>query len=449
MITTAIMQEYHRRRWLIWLPLALAFLTPYFHRTVMGVVTDNLMRDFAIERASEMGNLASIYFYTYAVMQLPAGILTDRFGPRLIVTAALVTASLGAFFFSWSGSIAGLYAGRFFASLGVSLIYVSIVKIHAEWFRLREFGTMTGLIVVAGSAGFLLSATPLAYVVDAFGWRTAFVLIGCYSMLMAGFCWLMVRDRPVDVGLPSLAEIEGIERDAGSQQVNGRSGIGRALKTVLGNPHTWWPVLAAVAIYGVYMAFMGIWAVPYFMQVYGMPRTEAANYIMAMALGTMVGGPLLGVISDRLGLRRGPYIWNTVFFLAVWLVLTVWNGGKPPVWALYPLCFGIGLGVSGVNMAVACTKEVNPPELTGIAAGVGNSGGFVGAALMQPAFGWVLDRQWQGAMEHGVRIYSQQAFQVAFGGCALVLVLGLLCTLMIKETGCRNISRELARTVVG
>ena len=102
--------------------------------------------------------------------------------------------------------------------------------------------------------------------------------------------------------------------------------------------------------------------------------------------------------------------------------------------ALSLLCFLFGIGVSGVSVAVVCAKEVNPPQMTGIAAGVVNSAPFVGAALMQPAFGWVLDQYWQGSMEQGVKIYTVEAYQHAFGLCAMVLLLGLVATLLIKET---------------
>ena len=214
------------------------------------------------------------------------------------------------------------------------------------------------------------------------------------------------------------------------------------LKTVIKNPYTWWPFLASVTIYGVYMSFLGLWGMPYLMQVYGMSRIAAANTILLVAMGTMIGGPLIGVLSDRIGLRRGPNLWTSVGFLMVWLLLTVWNAGKPPIWALNPICFAIGLGMSGVNLNVACGKEANPPRMTGIVAGIVNSGAFVGAALMQPAFGWLLDRNWQGTVELGVRVYSQEAYQSAFWLCTAVLAIGVMFTMLIKETRGVNISGQ-------
>lgn len=435
--------QLNRRRWIVWIPLAFAFLASYFHRTATGVVADSLMREFSIARAADIGGLASVYFYIYAAMQVPAGILADTFGPRRTVLLALLTATAGAVIFGAAQNIPMLYAGRILSSAGVSLIYISIVKIHAEWFRTREFTTMTGLIVVAGSSGFLLAATPLALVVEWFGWRTAFFSIGAYTFLAVIFCWLWVKDRPSEQGLPSMAEVEAwegtIRNDRATAAEPAPYNIKDNLKQVLGNPATWWPFLASVAIYGVYMAFMGLWGVPYLMQVHGFSRVAASNYVMAMSIGTMLGAPIIGVVSDRLALRRLPNLVVSSGFLALWLVVTFWNGGKPPVWALYPLCFGIGLGMSGVNLNVACGKEVTPPAMTGMVAGLVNAGSFVGGAVMQPLFGWVLDRHWQGVVEEGVRIYPLEAYQQAFLMCAVVLGLGVLFTALIKETRGVNI----------
>lgn len=370
--------RFNRRRWIVWTPLALAFLAAYFHRTATGVVADSLMQEFSITRATEMGGLASVYFYTYAVMQLPAGILADFYGPRRTITLALILATVGAVIFGRAESIATLYVGRLLSSMGVGLIYVNIVKIHAEWFRGREFATMTGLVVMVASAGFLLAATPLAFVVESFGWRNSFWMIATYSLVVAAGCWLLVRDRPSDVGLPSIAEVEAAESGSGVTAAAESCNIRDSLKTVIRNPRTWWPFLSSVTVYGVYMAFMGLWAVPYFMQVYGMSRITAANLILVMAVGTMLGGLLIGVVSDRWGRRRAPNVLFTLTFLALWLLLTVWDDGKPPLGALYPICFGMGVGMSGQNLNVACGKEVNPPHMTGVAAGVVNTGRLSG-----------------------------------------------------------------------
>lgn len=422
------------------MPLALAFLTVYFHRIAPGVVTDQLMRDFGITQAAQMGALSSIYFYTYAIVQIPAGIMADYWGPRRTVACALLVSACGAVSFGLSEGMLGLYIGRFFSSLGSGLIYVSIVKIHAEWFRAREFGTMSGVIVFVGNIGAVLAATPLAFLVENFGWRSSFYIISSYTLIIAVACWLIARDRPTDVKLPSIEEIEAYEGTTRSLVTQDSMSIITGVRKVFGNRYTWAPFFTSVAIYGVYMAFVGIWGVPYFTQVYGMTRMEAANFVMAATIGNMVGGPLGGYLSDRLGLRRWPYTCFTILLIISWLVLTICTGTKLSEWALYLICFTIGVGVSGNTLTVACVKEVNHPRITGIAAGIANSGAFVGAALMQPAFGWILDLHWEGVMDQGVKIYSNTAYVNAFWWCTVVLIGGVISTFMIRETKCSNIS---------
>ena len=428
--------QWNRRRILVWTTTAVAFLTAYFHRTVIGVVSDSLMRDFAIEHAADLGLLASIYFWTYAALQLPAGILADVVGPRRVVALAMLVAAVGSLLFGLAENLTLLYLGRFITTLGIGVIFVSLIKLQADWFRMREFATMSGLIVLIGNSGSLLSATPMAFIVDSWGWRTAFYLMAGYSLLMASACWCIVRNRPEDVGFPSTAEIEAQEGNPPTSQPKFSVSIIDCIKSVCLNRNTWPPVVAGATIYGVYMAIIGVWGIPYFMQVYGMSRIDASQLILVMAIGNMIGAPTLGILSDRTLCRRWPYISATVFFLSSLLLLTLWNGAKPPSVFLYPICFCFGLGVSGLNLSVACAKEVNPPYATGIAAGITNSGPFIGAAIMQPAFGWVLDQHWAGAAEQGIKIYPQSAYASAFWLCIGVLSIGLLASCCIHETRC-------------
>lgn len=426
-------QRWQTSRNIIWATVAVAFLSGYFHRTVIGVVADSLMGDFAIERAADLGILASIYFWTYAALQLPAGILADTWGPRRVISLALLIASLGAFLFAVAGTLTTLYAARFLTTLGIGVIFVSLIKIQSSWFRAREFATMSGLIVLVGNSGSLLSSTPMAFIVEGWGWRAAFHLIGGYSLLMAAVCWKVVRDRPEDLGLPSLIEIEAREEHARAKVDNPNLCVADCVKGVLKNPRTWPPVIAATSLFGVYMSIVGVWWVPYLMQIHQLPRVEASQHVFLMVLGNMLGAPLIGLISDRLYCRRWPYLACTTFLTATLLTLTLWDGAKPPLFALFPLSFAMGLGISGISLTIACVKDVNSPHVTGIAAGISNSGPFIGAAIMQPSFGWVLDRYWLGAIENGIKIYPRIAYENAFWLCIIILTIGLVAAFFIQE----------------
>jgi sugar phosphate permease len=432
-----------KRRWLLVVPLAFAFVLSYFHRFAMGVVAEDVMRDFALTHAAELGLLSSIYFYTYAALQLPAGISADTWGPRRTVTAALVVTAAGTLLFGWAPSLPWLYLGRFLAAAGVSMVYINIVKFYAAWFRSREFGTMSGLSSFIGNVGFALAAAPLALMVESAGWRASFYIIAIFTLLTAAACWLVVRDGPRAFGWPSIEEIEAAEGAEPAVGNGGEYSVRESLRFVIANRHNWPPFIAGMAAYSVFTSFAGIWGVPYLIQIHGLTRVEAANHMVAVSVGYMLAGPVAGYLSDRFRSRRWPFALNTVLFFAAWLVLTVWNGGKPPAAALYPLCFLLGIGGAGMTLTLACAKEVNPPNITGIAAGLVNAGPFLGAALVQPLFGVMLDLRWQGAIEQGVKVYPLEAFQLAFFMCAGLLAIATAAAFCVKETGCVNIAHKV------
>lgn len=435
-----------RRRLIICIPLALAYLIVYFHRLAAGVVSDSLMRDFGIERASELGLLSSIYFYTYAACQMPAGVVADFYGPRRTITIAIAVAGIGALAFGWAPNLFWLYGARFVVGLGVAFVYINIIKIFAEWFRMREFGTMCGISSFIGNAGSVLAATPLALLVENVGWRVSFYLIGIVTLVIAAYCWLTVRNQPANCGLLAIAALEEYEGIIMAKQLPA-AGVLESVRTVMGNVYTWPPFLVGACLYGVFMGFGGIWGVPYFMQIYGMSRVDAANHLVAVFVGYMLFGPLWGYLSDRWCTRRQPFIGGTVLALAAWLGLTLWNQAMPPFWTLYPFCFLLGAGTSVTTLTLACAKEVNPSNMTGIATGVVNMGPFIGAALVQPGFGWVLDQYWAGALVAGVKLYPLMAFERAFWLCAAILLAAFVVVLFTKETNCSNVAGKIGRGI--
>jgi MFS family permease len=151
---------------------------------------------------------------------------------------------------------------------------------------------------------------------------------------------------------------------------------------------------------GTYLTFSGLWAVPYLMHVYGMDRLEAANYLMVLSVGMLVSAPLMGYVSDRLHLRKPLVVGLCLLGFAVWVTMYLWNGGRPPVWALLPLFGAFGFAAGVVSLALTCVQEANPPALSGLAVGTANNS-FLCAAILQPAIGYILDGYWQGTVQAG------------------------------------------------
>lgn len=430
----------YRRRYLIWGTLFFGHSMLLFHRMAMATVADRLMADFSIS-ATAFGALTSVYFYIYAAMQLPSGTLADTLGPRKTITAGLLVSALGTMLMGLSPSFGVLYLSRFLIGLGVSVIWVSVLRALIEWFRAREFATVSGIEVMLGHIGQIAATTPLALLVVAVGWRMSMEVVAMASVGMAVVTFLVVRDNPRKAGLPSIAEMEARGRPLPLAFPDPpRPSIALRIKGVVGNKYLWPLFLFGAGSYGAFATFFTNYSVVYLMQLYGMERSTAASYPLVATIGFMVGSLVLGLLSDRVMQRRRlPAVLLHSILLVSFLALTLWGGGRPPQGALYPLCFLIGFGGGGGVIVFAEVRDLVHPSVRGISLGLVNTGNLIGVAVMGPLFGYILDLGWQGQMVEGVRLYSQAAFQhglILLCGCG---ALGLLGVALMKETRCRDL----------
>lgn len=428
-----------RYRWVIWGILSVSYIIVFFHRIAAAVVADNLMAEFGVTGAV-LGNLGAMYFYIYMIMQIPSGILADTLGARKTVTMGCLVAGAGSIVFGIAPGINVSYVGRFLVGLGVSVIFVSILKIQSQWFRESEFATISGITSFVGNGGSLLAGVPLAIAVAMFSWRFVFIVIGIISIILSGLIYLIVRNKPEDMGFPSIAEVEGreVRTVAGA-----KPDVIKGLKAVVSNKWTWPGFIAFAGLSGSILSFTGMWGVPYLMAVYGFEKTRASSYTMAAMAGLMIGSLVVGVVSDRLERRKLPFLVYGLAYLAVWATFVFWNTAKPPVAVLYPLMFMMGFTSSGFIIAWAIGKEVNPPEIAGIAIGTLNIGGFLGPSVLQPLMGYVLDINWAGQMANGTRIYSQAAYSQALSLCVAAAAIGVAAIFLVKETRCKNVYHTL------
>ncbi|MFC1816897.1 MFS transporter [Thermodesulfobacteriota bacterium] len=190
-----------RYRWIIFWILAVGYILVYFHRLCPAVVAVDMMRDLKAG-GGLTGYLGAAYFYSYALMQLPAGLLSDSWGPRKTITLFFSVAFIGSLLLGLAPTAFWAIIGRTLVGLGVAMLFVPTMKVLAEWFRVREFATMTGILVAMGGLGSLTAATPLALLSAAIGWRRSFVVVAFFTFLMVILVWIFVRDRPADFGWP-------------------------------------------------------------------------------------------------------------------------------------------------------------------------------------------------------------------------------------------------------
>ena len=381
-------------RWLFWGILAGVFLLVNVYRLSTAVITDQLMAAFLIS-GTQLGTLHAAFFWIYAAMQIPTGVLADRVGPRITAAIGACVMSLGGIWFALAGSFAPAFAARTLIGLGGSVIFVSILKFCANWFRAEEFATVSGLSFAISGVGGVLATTPLAIVVDTTGWRTTLAGLGVFGLVLAVCTLLFVRDSPRRAGLP---EIEGVPE----RQTPDLGAVGGHIKNVLADRVTWVVSLMLFCGSGLNLTLFGLWGIPYVVQTYGTSVAYASLFTLVGSVGVMVGPPAIGWLSDRIGRRTELMILGGVgYTVALGTIALV---GDPPLPVVAIAYFLVGALFGGFVLSYTITKERHPPSASGVATGTINGAAFLGAAALPAIMGFALDAYWTGEIIDGVRI---------------------------------------------
>jgi sugar phosphate permease len=410
-----------RYRWFIFWILAFSYILVYFHRLCPAVVAVDMMRDLHAGGAL-LGLLGSAYFYPYALMQLPAGLLSDSWGPRRAITLFFTVAFAGSLLLGLAPSLFWAIVGRTLVGLGVSMLFVPTMKVLAEWFRVREFATMTAILMAMGGIGSLAAATPLALLSNWLGWRLSFVAVGALTLLLATLVWLFVRDRPADLSWPSPSEPSG--------PAPSPIGLVDGMKKVLTYPRFWPLAIWFFFDCAVFFSFGGLWGGPYLMQVYGLSKAEAGQILSMIAIGMIVGSPLLSFLSDRIFQgRKSVLVLSSSVVLCLTALLAFYTDGLPLA-GLYLISLGLGIFSSAVVViGFTTTKELFPVQMAGTSTGLVNLFPFAGGAVFQPLLGHLLERH--GRVDG---VFTLAGYQEAFLALFLCGVIAFLSSLFLQET---------------
>lgn len=416
--------------WIMWGLVANLYLVGFFQRVAPAVMVNELMADFHIG-AAVLGNLSAAYFYAYAAMQIPSGMLADAIGPRRLSALAALIASAGIFLFALAPSLWVAYLGRFLIGASVAVAFVACMKLAGHWFPTNRFATITGVALLLGNLGGVLAGVPLAESIALFGWRASMFASGMITLVGAILIWIVVRDDPSERGYQSFAYSKSVDEKTVS--------AGQALIKVVKERNTWLLFLAGGLSSAPLLVFAGLWGVPYLTQVYALDRSQAALLTSTMLLAWAVGGPTLGALSDRIHRRKPPYLLANLAAAVLWGVFLFVD---IPQALLYPLFAAIGFTSGGLIIGFAFAREVNHPAVAGTVGGVVNMSILGFAAILQPLLGSVLDRHWDGTLLAGIPMYSPDAYFAAFAwlfGCSILSVLALIT---VRETGCKMASAD-------
>jgi len=395
----------HRRGLIIVTTLAIAYVGSHFFRAANVTIGLELMRDLAIGPGA-LGALTGAFFFGFAAMQIPCGLLFDHFGPRRTVAGMLILATTGAAIFTLAPTWPLLLTGRVLMGAGFGVMLIGSMVVIARWFPPDRFSTLTAMVLSIGLLGNLVATTPLAWASQAIGWRAAFAAVVLFIALATIAVWLVVRDAPS--GHPFLARTPESPRH-----------MLQGLVEVLRNPRLK-PILAMnFCNYACTFTVQGLWGGPFLREVYGLTPIEAGNVLLAAVIAYQFGiiafGPLDRLLDTRKWIAVGGTL-VTIFMLAA-LALP----SHPPVWVPVGAILGIGFFGAASTMVMTHGRGIFPDRLIGRGVATINTSVMLGVACMQTLSGIVV-----GAFEplaDGAR--SETAYRALFAVLAVVLIVAI------------------------
>lgn len=412
--------------WFVW-GLGCAF---YFYESLLqvsfGVMGFELMHDYAIT-SQTLGLLSGIFYYSYSPMQLPCGILLDRFGPNRILTWATLICAVSTIAFGMTDSVFMAGTARLMIGFGAAFAAVGTMKFAANWFASEHFALLTGLMVTIGMLGAIGAETPLALLIEYYGWRDSMLILGGVGLLLALLIFIIAKDNPASSPNP-----------AHTLDVPIQAPLFVSLMALFKNKQLW-----LVATYGglMYMAtpvFCGLWGVPFLMYKMHITKTIAANYISLVFIGWAIASPLWGIYSNRIGRRKPPMYIGAIGALTTSLLLIYAPITSGVV--MESLLLAFGLFSAGFLCAFSVARELCNNHYVATGLGLMNMMNMVGIAITQPLIGFILDKFWMGEeLANHVRVYPLEAYYVGLAVLPLGMFISLFILPYVRETYCQRI----------
>ncbi len=386
---------------LIFSTLSALFTFSMFYRVSNAVIAPNLVQDLKLN-AETLGILGGAFFYSFALLQIPMGPMLDRIGPRLIITSFSLIGALGAFLFAFANSFTAALVGRILIGVGMASALMGSFKVFTLRFSPNRFATLAGTLLSVGTLGNILAASPLAYLTSTIGWRTTFILAGGVTTLLAFLIYWVLRGdkRNEDRRFPSPSKPE--------------IGILPSMRMVLGSLVFWQMGAATFFRYGTFIGLQGLWLGPYLINTQGYSPVQTGNLLIFLAIGTIVGSPIAGRLSDRIfKSRKGVALWGLALYTLSLLPLAGVLKIQSPL--LFGFIFFLMGSFGSFGMIIySHAKELFPISISGTVMTMVNFFTMTGAAIFMPFLGKVI-----GSFPRVGQVYPAEAYHLAFLICFL------------------------------
>ena len=397
-----------RGAWLVWGVGVLAYTVAVLQRTSLGVAGITAADRFGAS-ASVLATFAVLQLLVYAGLQIPVGVLVDRFGPRLLIVTGGVVMAVGQVLLAFSTSLGGAVVARVLVGAGDAMTFICVLRLVASWFPARRNPLMAQLTGLAGQVGQILSVIPLVRLLHGPGWTATYLLAASMSVLVLVLSALVLRDEP-----------PGMHIDHVSPSIRD---VGRQLAEAFRHPGTRLGLWTHFTTQYSGTAFALLWGYPFLVSGEGLTPRAAGVLMTIFVLAGMAAGPVFGQLVGRHPLRRSWLVLGIIVVtVVIWTAVLAWPG-RAPLWLLVLLVLGLALGGPGGMIGFDFARTFNPPGRMGSATGIVNIGGFVASLLTIFAIGVVLDAVSGGGARDS---YSLGAFKLAWSVQYLVWGIGVM-----------------------
>lgn len=408
--------------WIIWLLSASFLFYKYAIEVSPSIMANNLMGEFHI-MGVEMGHLTACYFYAYLIMQIPVGLLIDRFGPRALTTIAILICALGSLLLSHAPSFTIACIGRFITGAGAAFAVISCLKLTTIWFPPRKFALMAGLMMTAGMLGAVGGEAPLAALVEKMGWRDTVNLIAIIGIVLAFIFFTIVRNENKHNSDPT------------TQAINkSNTPFLMTLKTILRSKQNWYLSIFSGLAFAPVAVIGGLWGVPFIERAYGVSKTVAASDVSLVFIGFAVGAPLFGYLSDLIK-KRKPLVYLGVMIATVLISIIIFDTSISNL-MITVLFFSFGFFISSFLISFSMIREINSLALAATSIAFMNTLNAALCAVADPFIGKLLDMFWDGKLDNNVPLFRLHDYQMGLTALPIFLIIGLIFFAFAKETHC-------------
>lgn len=384
------------RAWAVWAAAAGVYLVALFHRTSLSVAGLAATQRFDIN-AAQLSTFTVLQLLVYAGMQLPVGILLDRFGPKRLLMTGLALMTLGQLGFAFVPSYPLALATRALVGVGDAMTFLSVLRVAAAWFPAARNPLLTQLTSLAGQLGAIIAAVPMVHALARFGWAATYVGAACAGLIAGVVLFAVVRDSP---------------------QPAATAPARLHLPTVLASVRTCWAQPGTRLGAWVYFTTLFcpnvlvlLWGYPYLVGGQQVGANVAATLLTLLTVAAMASAPLVGIyIGHGRGHGRRRLLLSAMMLatIAAWTLVVAWPS-HAPTWALALLMLATGVSFSGALLAFDYARESNPAASLGTALALVNVAGFVSTIAMAFGFGLILDLATPGAST----VYTPHAYRLA------------------------------------